>query len=889
MKLYLRTYVCIAASAAPLLTPRRAGATIATIKTVSDFEGEEEPTVVYYPSTAAFWNDSYDNMIDEGGGMTRVTLRNNYPTLGWWDGDRNTSNDDRQRGEWKGFDALAHQQANQTYEYSFDFRTNPGFSGTNHFCHIFQLKETENGSSGFPLVTVSLYKNGSVTEGRVIDGSANLSGSLTARTFSFTANTWNHVVVRITTTNGAAGDTSGALVASVNGDAFSGLSNVQMWSDNGAGAPSDDYRTKFGFYRGIGTSYGVPAGDSWVEHRTITGSDSSSNVLTWKGGLASNTWDTAATANFLNGASASVFKTIDQVNFDNSTANTTVNISGPVAPGYIRVNAAQNYTFIGSGSITAGTLRKDGAGMLTLATTNTYPGLTDVRAGTLLVTGSIGNNSLVSLTGGTLKAGSTAALGTNSTIGTQINGGTLDVNGLSLSTEPIIVQGAGVGSAGAIVNTGAQQTSALTNVTLTGDTTVGGSGRWDVRGSGATLSTGGNAFNLTKTGANQISVVGANVDSARGNITINQGILSFQTGATSLGDATKSVTVNSGATLGFYNSTGSLNKLATLSGGTIWAESGSGTQNNFLGPVSLGAAGGTLDAGSALTGGSVNPNAVLKITGNITGPGTLAKNGPGVVTLAGSNTYAGGTSVNAGTLVLQKSFTSAAAVSIAAGATMQLAQSAAAPNNVVLKTPSISFAGTGKLDLRDNKLIVTLTPGGTWNGSAYTGVAGMIQSGYGANQDFSGSGIVTTMSSAAGGNTLTSIGVAGNAQIGLSSFGGTSVGVNDTLVMYTYGGDANLDGVINGDDYFQIDSAFPQGLHGWFNGDFNYDGVINGDDYFLIDSNFPAQGAAIPTGGGVVSAGRLTGAQGVPEPASIGLLAIGATALLARRRRRRRN
>src|SRR6185369_15909027 len=141
------------------------------------------------------------------------------------------------------------------------------------------------------------------------------------------------------------------------------------------------------------------------------------------------------------------------------------------------------------------------------------------------------------------------------------NGGTLDVNGINLTTEPISVQGSGVSSAGAIVNTGAQQTSALANVTLTGDTTFGGTGRWDIRGSGAQLGTGGGSYNLTKTGSNQVSFVATAIDAALGNITINQGVLAFQTSTTSLGDPTKSVTVASGAVLGFYNSTGTLNKL----------------------------------------------------------------------------------------------------------------------------------------------------------------------------------------------------------------------------------------------------------------------------------------------------------------------------------------
>src|SRR5438105_1162777 len=263
VKRYGGVMVLVASSAAAR------AATPVVVQNTSGFEGTEEPTVIYYPATATFQDDSYHNMIDEGGGMTRVTLRNYYPTLGWWDGDRNTTNDDRQRGEFKGIVGLGHQHASQTFEYSFDFRMNPGFAGTSHFCDVFQLKETENGSSGAPLSTVALYKNGSVTEGRIYYDSANQSASAIARTFTFTPNTWNHVVVRITTTDGTT--TTGGVVGSVNGDAFAGVTNVQMWSDDGLGGVSNDYRPKFGLYRGMGTTYGIPAGDSWVEHRTITG------------------------------------------------------------------------------------------------------------------------------------------------------------------------------------------------------------------------------------------------------------------------------------------------------------------------------------------------------------------------------------------------------------------------------------------------------------------------------------------------------------------------------------------------------------------------------------------------------------------------------------------
>src|SRR5207244_7513260 len=118
---------------------------------------------------------------------------------------------------------------------------------------------------------------------------------------------------------------------------------------------------------------------------------------------------------------------------------------------------------------------------------------------------------------GTLQTGNNAALG--SAVGNTVisNGATLDVNGRNLTTEPIVVLGPGVNNAGAIINTGADQLNALINVTITGDTTFGGSTRWDIRGTGATLSTGGNGYNLTKTGANQISLVGVNVDGALNN------------------------------------------------------------------------------------------------------------------------------------------------------------------------------------------------------------------------------------------------------------------------------------------------------------------------------------------------------------------------------------
>ena len=82
-----------------------------------------------------------------------------------------------------------------------------------------------------------------------------------------------------------------------------------------------------------------------------------------------------------------------------------------------------------------------------------------------------------------------------------------------------------------------------------GRCTVGGTGRFDIRGGTPVLNLNGHT--LTKIGTNQFSIVGAAVNS--GNIVVNQGTLSIET-ATSIDNTvpTDTITVNTGATLQFF-------------------------------------------------------------------------------------------------------------------------------------------------------------------------------------------------------------------------------------------------------------------------------------------------------------------------------------------------
>ncbi|MCY2952434.1 MAG: hypothetical protein NTU53_10705 [Planctomycetota bacterium] len=108
-------------------------------------------------------------------------------------------------------------------------------------------------------------------------------------------------------------------------------------------------------------------------------------------------------------------------------------------------------------------------------------------------------------------------------------------------------------------------------------------------------------------------------------------------------------------------------------------------------------------------------------------------------------------------------------------------------------------------------------------------------------------------------------------------FAGEVVGIGSILVKYTWNGDANLDGVVNADDYFLADSGYVTQKGGWHNGDFNYDGVVNADDYFMIDSAFIGQ-TGVLAGMGRVAA--------VPEAGAVGMMVLLGVGMIGRRKKR---
>ena len=296
----------------------------------------------------------------------------------------------------------------------------------------------------------------------------------------------------------------------------------------------------------------------------------------------------------------------------------------------------------------------------------------------------------------------------------------------------------------------------------------------------------------------------------------------------------------------------------------------------------------TIEGVHAVTVDVISGTASIDVAGGshaITAPLTLVKNTAVTVaagsTLTVSNLQDGAAGIiKKGDGTLSVNGVRAASLDVQAGVLKLLPSGGAAPAS---KVASLAVAANAKLDLGDNKLVINGGNLGSSNGSTYSGIQGLVQS---ANNGgaWDGNGISTSMPDAASG--LTTLAVATGEQTGYAggTFAGASIAAGDVIVMYTYAGDANLDGAITGDDYSSIDfNIAVSNADGYYNGDFNYDGIISGDDYSVIDFSIVAQGAAFPT---AATASPMVAAA-VPEPATTLAALLGCAALYSRRRKLR--
>jgi fibronectin-binding autotransporter adhesin len=248
----------------------------------------------------------------------------------------------------------------------------------------------------------------------------------------------------------------------------------------------------------------------------------------------------------------------------------------------------------------------------------------------------------------------------------------------------------------------------------------------------------------------------------------------------------------------------------------------------------------------------------------------------GQLTLSGSNSYTGSTILENAVLNISaaNAYSNGSSLNISGGSEMVINDHMNGSSYVAVIG---SYTNNGQIEINNNAMVIHIGSyktisnqiAASYNAGAWNGSAGM-------------GGIITSTAAADDTQHLTAIGVA----TGLTSFQGMPVNTGDILVKYTYYGDANLDGKVDGSDYSRIDNGFLDHLTGWMNGDFNYDGVVDGSDYTLIDNAFNSQGAAVAESvASPTSAIADRGSSPVPEPSTLVLTALAATGMLRRRRR----
>jgi fibronectin-binding autotransporter adhesin len=563
------------------------------------------------------------------------------------------------------------------------------------------------------------------------------------------------------------------------------------------------------------------------------------------------------------------------------------------------VNVANNGTGTGTlalGAVGDGTngysLTKTGSGTLTLAAASSYSGNTNVNAGTLLVTNGSG-----SATGtGNVIVASTASLGGTGTISGSVtvnSGGTI-FTGLSsshttaatLTVGPLTLNGStmlnltalpastpGVGSADEIVSGGLLTFGGTLNVADPNTLTYASGDTFDLFGFGSETGT----FSNVPIGT---SVTPASLPTLTGGLTWNTSAL-YTSGIISIG--------TSGPNTLTWNNTGGTGDGTTWANGTTpttlqnWQNAGSPSYysdspgdnvtfndtNNSNYAVTI---------NTVVTPGSTVVNTtgayVFSGTGGIGGSGSLTKSGNGSLTLSTSDSYTGGTMVTGGTLNIESTsaLPTASALSISSGASVVVDRNG--NGRITLDLASLSNSGT--INLENNWMIVhnqNQTDADNTTAAIFT----QLQNGF-AGGTWAGGTSPSIISSGPNGAAGSSLYTLGEMESG-----------TDVLVKYAYYGDADLSGHVDGNDYSLIDTGFGSAgaLTGWQNGDFNYDGHIDGSDYSLIDNAFNTQLGTAPAAQLALNTSEIAGGSAaVPEPASLGLLGIGAIGLMSRRRRK---
>jgi autotransporter-associated beta strand protein len=354
--------------------------------------------------------------------------------------------------------------------------------------------------------------------------------------------------------------------------------------------------------------------------------------------------------------------------------------------------------------------------------------------------------------------------------------------------------------------------------------------------------------------------------------------------------AATTVNLNGNETVGKINfNTGASYTIAQgVGGGTLTLDNAGNTAqiNDLFGnhtisaPMALTSFGVTVAVGQSTN--TLTLSGAISGTGGVTLNGTSSSQAVGTVVMSGANTYQGATTVNTGTLELAAPNTLPSTTTLTVGTATTTALAQLGLNSGGQSISGLTINAGSDLDVENNHIIISYAAG--TQAATDATIRSYLISGY-AGGTFTGTGGITSSTAAA--TPGYAVGYADGADgvvSGLSS--------GQIEIKYTLYGDANLDGVVSGDDFTILVGNLGKSVSAWDQGDFNYDGVVSGDDYTLLVGNLgkSATGADITLPAADYAAiDAFAAANGlmadVPEPASAGLLIVAGLGMLSRRRR----
>ncbi len=281
---------------------------------------------------------------------------------------------------------------------------------------------------------------------------------------------------------------------------------------------------------------------------------------------------------------------------------------------------------------------------------------------------------------------------------------------------------------------------------------------------------------------------------------------------------------------------------------------------------------GTLNIGA---GGRVKAGlySATFFAGTVTGAGDLVIGDP-TAPLQTNNFYGpishtGTTTVDYGNMVSNQGIKSGNSLTINNGAKLEVLANGGASGVTSISSFTLSGAGS-HMELHDNDLVVDYG----MNPSAYTDIVNHVKNGLvllgGAGTDGITSAEVDAQTVA---GTMLAVVDDGDPNIAgaITSVSGFNITnpTSSVIVKFTWFGDSNLDGQVDGSDYALIDTGFTSmgSLGGWVFGDYDYSGTVDGSDYALIDTGFISQTGVLP------------------EPASLSLIGLASMSFLRRARR----